>query len=420
MDWVYIYYNVSKYLAYSGYNANSIGRWVFESDKLEQDGVWLPSDVLDLERMKKHGTRLSVENYPMRQFDENSNIRAVPSSLLVSLKLASPTPPLTTRLASLKQLLLLSRNLEVLHYQDRGQGTRLKFDKGERMPSLRDLSLRSYDWNHSEDEVREHWNLSQLRSLELISVPYFNFLSSVHFPELSNLTSLHIEDWSAHLPDRRREATLLLNSLIWHHIRKLTSLEVTCHIELFQLDAILYHGGSLQKLRLRDHVGFGDEDRRCPTLRPDDMARLARNLPIMHTLAVDMDVQRCVPEQFLLSLLEFPRLENLTLYVQTLVSAADEYIPRMDQDYHAAMAIFRALTKAREADRSDHPWKRITINVGGWRPIMVRRLSRSWRELNEHGIFAERCFILERIQGQYRSKEELSIESLSTRATPER
>ena len=356
----------------------------------------------------------------MRQFDGDSNIRAVPRGSLVSLKLASPTPPLTTRLGPLKQLLLLSRNLEVLHYQDRGQGTQLKFEKGERMPPLRDLSLRSYDWNHSDDQVREHWDFSRLRSLELISVPYFNFLSSVSFPELSNLHTLHIEDWSSHLPDRRHEATLLLHDLIRHYIRRLKSLEATCHVELFQIDAILRHGGSLQKLRLRDHIGFGDEDRRCPTLRPTDLRLLARNLPILHTLDVDMDVERCVPEQFLLSILKFPRLETLTLRVQTLVSAADEYIPRTDQDYHASMALFRALTRAREADRPDHPWKRITINVGGWRPVMVRRLSRAWRELNEHGIFAERCFVLERIQGQYSDREELNVESCSSRATPER
>lgn len=396
------------------------GRWRFESDELEEDGVWLPSDILDLERMEKQRTRLFVENLPMRQFDGNSYIRAVPSGSLVSLKLASPTPPLTTRLASLKRLLLLSRNLEILHYQDRGQGTQLSFDEGERMPPLRVLSLRSYDWNHSDDEVWKHWDFSRLRSLELISVPCFNFLNSVPFQELADISSLHVEDWSAHLLDRRREATRLLHDLIRHHIRELKSLEATCHVELFQLDAILRHGQTLQKLLLRDHVGFSDENRRCPTLQLGDLSLLARNLPILHTLEVDMDTQRCDPEQFLHSIIQFPRLENLTLHVQTLVSAAENDVSRTDQDYHAAMAIFGDLTRGRKSERTDCPWKRITINVGGWRPVMIRRLSPAWRELNEHGIFAERCFVMDRVQGQYTIREEMSIESSSSRATPER
>ena len=394
---------------------------------MEQDGVWLPSDVLDLQRMERHGTKLFVENLPMRQFDKGSYIKAIPSGPLVSLKLASPTPPLTTRLASLKRLLLRSRNLEVLHYQDRGQGTQLSFEAGERMPPLRELSLRSYDWNHSGDEVMKHWDFSRLTSLELISVPYYNFLSSVPLSVLSNLSSLHIDDWSAHLLDRRREATHLLHDLIRYHIKELKSLEITCHIGLFHLDAISRHGRSLQKLRLRDHVGFGDENRRCPTLQPATLARLARSLPILHTLELDMDVRRCDPEQFLRALLRFPRLDTLTLHMQTVVSAAaaeDDNLPRTDQDYHATMTILGALTRERERERERDspdrgPWKQITINVGGWRPVMIRRLSPTWRELNEHGIFAERCFVMDRIRGQYIVREEMSVESSSRMATPD-
>ena len=370
--------------------------------------------------MRNDGTRLFVENLPMRRFDRDSYTRAVPFQSLVSLKLASPTPPLTTRLASLKRLLLRSRNLEVLHYQDRGQGTQLNFDDGDRMPPLRDLLLRSYDWNHSEDEVRKHWDFSRLTSLELILVPYFNFLSSVPFSTLSNLSSLHVEDWSAHLLDRRREATRLLHDLIRNHIRELRSLEATCHIKLFQLDAILKHGRSLERLRLRDHVGFGDEDRRCPTLQPADLIQLARNLPILRTLELDLDIQQCDPEQFLGAILYFPRLETLTLHIQTAISAMDDDIPQTDYDYQAAISIFRALTKGRERDRPGYPWKRITINVGGWRPVMIRRLSPAWRALNEHGIYAERCFVMEKSQGKYSVREEMSIESTSRRATPDR
>ena len=42
------------------------------------------------------------------------------------------------------------------------------------------------------------------------------------------------------------------------------------------------------------------------------------------------------------------------------------------------------------------PWKRITINVGGWKSVMVRRVAGAWRERNRRGVYAERCFVLER------------------------
>ncbi|KAF4119874.1 hypothetical protein GMORB2_3562 [Geosmithia morbida] len=370
--------------------------WQFEQVDLNTGGTWFPSDVLDLDGMRQQGTRLHIEDLPTRQLDSDTYLRAVPSDLLTSIKVASLAPPLTGRLPELKRLMLHSRSLEAFHYRDRGQGSQLKFDRGERMPPLVDLSLVSYDWNHSEQQVREHWDFSRLESLELLSVPYYNFISSVPRGSLWGLRALHLDDFSAHLPDRRREATALLHDLLLDGIGGLTSLGVTCHVRRLGLDAILRHGHGLESLRLRDHVGFGTDGTRCPTLDPRDLSVLAVHLVCLRTLELDMDTRLCRADQFLAAiLLGFPRLETLTLHIPTTISINendDDDIPygAEDPDRDQVSAILTMLVDG----RPDLPWKQVTINVGGWKRILVRRLSPAWRSLNMRGIFAERCFVM--------------------------
>ncbi|KAK0612315.1 hypothetical protein B0T17DRAFT_402773 [Bombardia bombarda] len=229
--------------------------------------------------------------------------KAIPCDLLVSLKLACPTPPLRTDLDTLKQLLLKSRYLETLHYQDRGQGTQFRFNASERLPSYRELILRSYDWNHDKEDVAAHLDFSQIRSLELISVPIFNFLASISPFDFAQLNNLHIEDFSAHTsPDRRVEATSGLYKLVRDNIRALRTLRITCHIAFFAIDAILTHSKTLQNLQLRDHVGFAEGDRRCPTLQIEDLMKLSRSLVVLETLELDLDVGPTVLPNFLSAL----------------------------------------------------------------------------------------------------------------------
>lgn len=393
----------------------------------------MPADVLDDRQPKNtnaarfHQTRLYVEGLPLREFGEGQSdayVRAIPTDLLMSLKMAPPELPLTTRLGPLKQLLLASPRLETFDYEDRGQGTRFSFAEGERLPPFRDLRLVSYDWDHDRDAVARHWDFSRVRALELVDVPAFNFLRSVSFPDLAGLHTLHIADYSAHLPDRRQDATRGLHRLVRDHVRALRVLCFTCHTALFPLDAILAHAASLEELRLRDHVGFGDEQRRCPTLRAADVEVLARALANLHTLELDLDAEACDdPAAFLRALCAFPRLRTLTLHVQTLLRPMEfdeEYgTPRMvvegddddaddedsqeieeDRDYEAARWAYGLLVRGRPAALVEEgravPWRSITINVGGWRRNMVRRLSEAWRWQNARGVFAERCFVLER------------------------
>jgi hypothetical protein len=392
--------------------------WKYEQGHIRFANLWIPSDILDSEQIQSNGVKLHVEGLPLRDFEgdiPDAYLRAVPARCLSSLQLAMPIPPLTTKLHSLKRLLLQATNLTTFHYRDRGQGTNFQFYPAERMPAFSDLVLESYDWNHSQEDVKAHWDFSNLRSLRLISVPVFNFLRSVPLSALSDIHTLQVDDYSAHLPDRRQDATRGLYTLVKDNIKALENLELTCHMELFPLDAIAQHADSLRSLRLRDHVGFGDEHRRCPTLSAIDLARLASRL-----VELDMDLERCDPSQFLPALSAFRNVQTLTLHVQTVLSPFDPIVSDDDEDYEATMKIFRFLAELREHTNPDLPWKRITVNVGGWRRVMVRRVSTTWRERNEKGIFAERCFVLERNDGgRYNVWEETGYESPMMVRSPE-
>ncbi|KAF9773200.1 hypothetical protein IL306_009023 [Fusarium sp. DS 682] len=288
------------------------------------------------------------------------------------------------------------------------------------MPPIVDLMLRSYDWNHTVEDVRKHWDFSKIQSLELVSVPIFNFLRSVSFQDFSALRTLHVEDYSAHLADKREDATMGLNMLVKDHIEALEVLNITCHTRLFQLESIAAHQNSLQVLRLRDHVGFSEEDQKCPTLAPVDLAQLGRQLKLVHTLELDLDTRLCDPTTFLRAICVFPAVHTLTLHVQTMIHPMEQVSPGVDRDYEAAMQTFKLLVQEKERTGSNVPWKHIVLNVGGWKRVMVRRLGDVWRRRNEMGIYAERCFVFERdVQtGNNSVREEVCVENTSRGPSP--
>ncbi|KAK7946472.1 uncharacterized protein PG986_010793 [Apiospora aurea] len=287
-----------------------------------------------------------------------------------------------------------------------GPGNATRIRRGERLPAFKELVLQSYDWNHSAEDVARHWDFSQVRLLRLVDVPIFEFLRSVPFAPLLDLEELHCEDFSAHLPDRRRQATEGLY-ILCRQIRALQTLKITCHTEYFPVDGLLRHASSLKILRFRDHVGFGEEYRGCPTVWIEDLVQLSRGLVHLHTLELDMDITMCDPPLFLRALCGFTRLHTLTLHVQTVISTLEDLPPNTDRDYEAAMKTFGILVRGKQGAA----WRSITINVGGWRKHLVRRLDAGWRAFNEQGIYAERCFLLERnAEGQFMVREETAIE----------
>ncbi|KAI1067781.1 hypothetical protein LB507_010444 [Fusarium sp. FIESC RH6] len=399
-------------------------RWRYVDNDIPTTGLWLPSDLRSLHGCNSNTTQLHIENLPLRREYEGNPldtfIRSIPVELLTSLKLANPTPVLSTRLNLLKQLLVQAQQLDTLCYEDRGQGTCFSFSSGEKMPPINNLLLRSYDWQHTSEDVGKHWDLSKIQSLELISVPIFNFLKSVCLEDFSRLHTLHAEDYSAHLSDKREDATLALSVLVKNHIKALEILNITCHTRLFQLDAIAAHRDSLQVLRFRDHVGFAEDDQRCPTLPPSGLAGLGQQLKFVHTLELDLDTRLCDPFTFLRAVCAFPAVHTLTLHVQTMIQPLDEVAPGIDRDYEAAMKTFQILVQEKERLGARTPWKHIAVNVGGWKRVMVRRLGGIWRRRNNMGIYAERCFILERdVQsGRIAVREEVCVEPTSHGGSP--
>ncbi|KAI1445213.1 hypothetical protein F5Y02DRAFT_133751 [Annulohypoxylon stygium] len=353
-----------------------------------------PSNILSLNHINRSSIKVYIDDLPLHGFGSDSHdigLQAIPTLNLVSLKMGAPIPSLTTHLDSLKRLLVEAWSIETFHYNDRGQGTQFSFQESERLPAFQELSLRSYDWNHSSDEVTKHWDFSRLRQLTLIDVPLFPFLNSISFSQLRQLQVLHCEDFSTHLPDRRSDATGELYKLILQ-IRSLHTLKVTCHTTLFPISGLICHADSLRVLSFRDYVGFGDERWQCPTLSIEDLSLLSNRLICLRTIELDMDATLCEPDMFLGVLCNFLQLDTLILHTQTVLQASEESQVSVDPDYDAVMKILSGLTGGKKG----RSWRSITVNVGGWKPVMVRRISEAWQQQNRRGFFAERRFVLEK------------------------
>ncbi|KAI0458501.1 F-box domain-containing protein [Xylaria acuta] len=382
--------------------------WRYVQDELCKGDFWVPSDILPLRHIQSGKVRLYIENLPLQDFRSelyNPYLRAIPTGILVSLMTATPTRLLTARVESLKGLLLESPRLETFRYDDRGQGTQFGFSGNERLPAFKELSLRSYHWNHSSTTVLQHWDFSRIRRLEMIDVPLGPFLNSVCFADFQHLDTLRLDDFSAHPPNRRPDTTRG-QYLFIKQIRALIDLKITCHIPSFPIDGILQHARSIRSLRFRDYTGFTDEHHRCPTVRVEDLDTMSRELVNLRTIELDMDERCCEPHHFLRTLCNFRQLNALTLHIQTALDPLQDTDANIDLDYGRAMQILSLLVQGKQAAL----WHSITINVGGWKPIMMRRFSAPWRELYSRGLYAERCFVMEKQEsGALEVREELPI-----------
>ncbi|OTB12851.1 hypothetical protein K445DRAFT_65664 [Daldinia sp. EC12] len=370
-----------------------------------------PSNILSPYHIKINRTKIYVEDLPLEDpysGPYNTYAQDIPANNLVSLNMQSPT--LTKTIESLKQFLVRAQGTQNLNYNGRGQGTSFSFKENERLPPFIGILLRSYDWNHSAEEVRRHWNFSKIRHLTLIDVPLYRFLTSVPFAELRDLETFHCEDFTTHTPDRREEATEILYKLI-QNIKALHTINITCHTNFFRIDSLLRHAGSLQVLSFRDYVGFDDETKQYPTMRIADLVQLSTTLVNLNSLELGMDASACDPNLFLQALCNFPRLTKLTLHTHTLWQAWEAADDGGDRDYKAAVQTLATLTD----NKRGSPWQDIVLNVGGWKPVMVRRLDQAWQEKNKQGIYAERCFEIKRDEGtgQYVLWENHAIDNTS-------
>ncbi|KAI1321883.1 hypothetical protein F5Y16DRAFT_388200 [Xylariaceae sp. FL0255] len=376
-------------------------RWRYLNNDLRKGSFWVPADILNSRHIQNNPIQLHIENLPLIDFrgeQRNPYLKAIPAGTLITLQMATPTPPLTAQLDTLKGLLLKSIRLENFSYSDRGQGTRFAFSPGERLPAFKHLALRSYDWDHSSEEVYRHWDFSDIRGLELVDVPIQPFLASITFSDFRYVESLRLDDFSTHRAANLRKPATRGQYILVKQIRALQDLSIACDIASFPVDGILCHAQSLRRLRFRDYVGFGDEFRRCPTLNIEDLDILSQHLVQLRTLELDMDEALCDALRFLETLCNFPLIHTLILHTQTVIDVFKPVEPGSDPDRDRAKQIF-ALLMSRGRLGGGVSWRSITLNVGGWKKPMVRRLASVWREQNSHGVYAERCFVLERNDG---------------------
>ncbi|KAI1813150.1 hypothetical protein GGS20DRAFT_495969 [Poronia punctata] len=367
---------------------------------------WMPSEIISPRHLRNKDVKLYIENLPLREFNPdqpNPYLSIIPTEILESLKVATPSPPLTARLGSLKTLLTSCPRLKNFSYNDRGQGTRFILTQNERLPAFEELSLQSYDWDHTPTQVRTHWDFSAITRLDLIDVPLGPFLDSVSLADFRRLKRLRMDDFSSSSSSaagagahRREDVTRKMYVLITQ-IEALVELEMTCDVASFPVvDALTRHGDSLRRLRVRDYVGFGDEGQICPTMTVGDLSILAGRLVGLRDLEVDLDRRCCDSRQFLFVLCGFGRLVNLTVHTQTALKPGLGDDDDDDDDLERDVDLGKVTDMLTFLVRCKQGWRSVTVNVGGWKSIMVRRLSASWRRLNGSGVFAERCFVLER------------------------
>ncbi|KAI8966364.1 hypothetical protein F5Y11DRAFT_153697 [Daldinia sp. FL1419] len=382
-----------------------------------------PSDILSTYHLEINRTRIHVEKLPLDDLYSEIFIRGIPASNMASLDIIDTH--LASAIDQLRRLLLRSPLVDNLNYNGLGQGVYFKFNEGERLPPFEGILLRSYDWVHTAEDVRKHWDFSRLRRLTLIDVPLYRFLTSVspeqlerireiHCADFSTHTSMEDADWGTVYTDRREDATRLLHSLIGG-IRALDKINITCYTELFPIDAILRHANSLKHLGFRDYLGFEDETKRYPTLSIGDLTELSTKLVHLEFLEIGMDPLEVDPRKFLHTLCNFPRLKDLTLHTQT-VWLPDFVMPNyevhVDRDGCATMDTLRFLVRGKQ-NKQESTWRTVVINIGGWKPISLRIFPpRPHR--NRFGACPQRCFEMKRDD----SIDDYVVEDVCLRAYP--
>ena len=329
---------------------------------------------------------------------------------------STKVPHSESALQILKKLLLRTPLLETFHYIDcraqRVPGRQFSFEEGQRLPPFKDLMLKNYDWKHDAENVKLHWDFSQIRSLALLMIPVSKFLQSVPSSALAQLHHLHAEDYSeATLGEFRNKllATEQLRVLIREHITELHTLNITCFLQVFSIDALLRHAQSLRSLVLRDH-GDSSTPLEHRFLKAENLNILSRSMRSLESLEIDID-HRVLPEACLLALCQFPRLHTLVLHTQTVIQPDSNRRPGQDSDLMRAFDCFTMLVKQRPGPTK---WKRVVINVGGWR---LRDVSlRGGREPGETytsygACVSQRYFVL---QGSASGEEDQILEEFSS------
>ena len=210
--------------------------------------------------------------------------------------------------SALRQFLLGRNNLETLHLDCASPVVTVPdgaIRSHERMPALKELVLRSYNWNHSPVTAVQFWNWSRITHLELWGVPIVPFLETVKPEHLIHLRTLRTDGFC---PNHLRNYRCLLLCRLLYGIKALENIVLYLHWKGVDenwkenlVRAISSHGKSLIYLDLGGWGDFGESILRIPS-NPTQMNYVAE-LKVWLTNVVEL------------------KLDNATIQVEKMVSA---------------------------------------------------------------------------------------------------
>lgn len=148
---------------------------------------------------------------------------ALPSTNLITLKLQGLVRRYPSQFdCRLKAFLLQCDQLNELHLVYLESGSRFldeEIEQSERLPPIKQLYLRNYDWLHSPGPANNFWNWSRLTSLRLEKVNIIQFLESVLPENLLQLRSLTTDGHCERPVDRSKVGVSMLWCSIFIFIR---------------------------------------------------------------------------------------------------------------------------------------------------------------------------------------------------------
>ena len=199
----------------------------------------------------------------------------------------------------LKVFLLQAPNLKSFEYSATGGSGRTMigsdatpfptFKAGEKMPSLRVLTIPAYQWNHSADEVQSSWDFSHLTFLGIRGVPLFAFLSTVPFTAFSKLRILKVGDFFWSKKEKFRSDGILLLEKFLTGLPNLEELYLIGQNGALSLESFRLFP-NLRILECREAILLAGEEEKTIYFTSDQLSQLREYCPYLQELVIDMDV----------------------------------------------------------------------------------------------------------------------------------
>ncbi|MCJ1458230.1 hypothetical protein MMC28_008601 [Mycoblastus sanguinarius] len=194
------------------------------------------------------------------------NSTTSPPSETISFKVAewssrcAPPPPINIERFNkylVKKSILGRPILEILHLVSEDDCVSIDdrdIEGNDRLPPLKELVLKGYDWKHSPEVAITFWDWSRITYLDLRRVPICKFLQTVGAEHLLQLRTFMTDGYCAEREQEQAQATVLMCNLV-SQIRSLERLSLTLSMGSECVSAILERGQNLHSLELRDYSG---------------------------------------------------------------------------------------------------------------------------------------------------------------------